>query len=67
MLNITRKVGQRIFIMVGDDEIIVTVNMVRKGGVNLGITSPKHIKIYREEVVQRMERELEGATDANGA
>lgn len=52
MLVLTRKLDERIFI--GDD-IIITVVSVRGDQVRLGIDAPRHIRVDREEVLDRIE------------
>ena len=54
MLLLTRRVGESIYI--GND-ITVTVMGVRGMLVQLGIDAPRSIKVYREEVFQRIQAE----------
>jgi carbon storage regulator len=63
MLVLTRKLGQSI--MIGDG---VEVQVLSVGGekVRLGITAPKHVSIFRNEVYQRLESEAEGGPDDDG-
>ena len=56
MLLVSRKPGERI--MVGND-IVITIGDIKRGKVVVGIEAPKSISIYREEVLQRMNKELE--------
>jgi carbon storage regulator len=51
MLVLTRKVGESI--RIGDD-IEVLVTAVDKGKVKIGIRSPRHIPVYREELYQKI-------------
>ena len=48
MLVLSRKIGEKI--MIGDDIEIVVVDIDR-GKIRIGITAPKDIPIYREEVL----------------
>lgn len=51
MLVLTRKAGESI--RIGDDiEIIVTA--VDQNKVKIGIRSPRHIPVYREELYQKI-------------
>jgi carbon storage regulator len=54
MLVLSRKVGQRI--MIGDN-IVIEVTGIEGNKVKLGITAPKQIAVYREEIVDRMKEE----------
>ena len=51
MLVLTRKVGESI--RIGDD-IEVVVAAVDKSKVRIGIRSPRHIPVYREELYQKI-------------
>lgn len=57
MLVLSRKVGEKI--MIGDD-IEITVIESRTGKLRLGITCPKHIPIYREEIYNLIKKKVEG-------
>ena len=56
MLVLSRKTDESMFI--GDD-IKITVLDIRGGQVRLGITAPESIKVHREEVYQRIQRDSE--------
>ncbi len=58
MLVLTRKPGQSI--MIGDD-IEVQVLSVAGDKVRLGITAPRDVGIFRDEVYERIERDREEA------
>jgi len=57
MLVLSRKSDESLFI--GDD-IKVTVLDIRGGQVRIGITAPDSVKVYREEVYDRIKNDLEG-------
>ena len=59
MLNLTRKVGERIYI--GDDIVIMVVDVDSRYKVRLGIEAPKEIKIWREELYTNVQK---GVADA---
>lgn len=58
MLILTRKVGESI--RIGDD-IEVLVTAVDQNKVKIGIRSPRHIPVYREELYRRIQEENEAA------
>lgn len=60
MLVLTRKVGEGIII--GDD-VRVTVVEVRGNSIRLGIDAPRHKKIHRLEVYERIKNETQLATN----
>ncbi|WP_314587539.1 carbon storage regulator CsrA [Paenibacillus terrigena] len=53
MLILTRKKGQSIII---NDEIEIIISAVEGDQVKVGINAPKHMKIYRKEVVEAIEQ-----------
>lgn len=55
MLILTRRVGETL--MIGD-EITVTVLGVKGNQVRLGITAPKDVGVHREEIYQKIGKEL---------
>ena len=59
MLVLSRKTGQRI--MVGDD-IIISIQQISPGVVQLGIKAPKETKILREELITRNQEKRDGST-----
>ena len=61
MLILTRRVGETL--MIGD-EVTVTVLGVKGNQVRIGINAPKDLAVHREEIYQRIRRELEGRKDA---
>jgi carbon storage regulator len=62
MLVLTRKVGERI--LLGDDIEIAVVSM-RRDSVRLAISAPRHVSIYRSELVEQVQ--AENAAAARGA
>ena len=64
MLILTRRVGETI--VIGKNEITVTVLGVKGNQVRIGVNAPKDTPVHREEIYQRIERENENKqTDAN--
>lgn len=56
MLILTRRVGETVTI--GDD-VTVTILGVRGNQVRVGINAPKAIPVHRQEIYDRIQRELE--------
>ncbi len=63
MLVLTRKPGQSI--MIGDG-VEVQVLSVAGEKVRLGITAPRDVSIFRNEVYERIENESAGGDDDDG-
>ena len=58
MLILTRKTGESI--LIGDDiEIVIT--SIDQNKVKVGIKSPPHVPIYREELYRKIQEENRGA------
>ncbi|MDB2448869.1 carbon storage regulator CsrA [bacterium] len=55
MLILTRRVGETL--MVGD-EVTVTVLGVKGNQVRIGVNAPKDVAVHREEIYQRIQREM---------
>lgn len=62
MLTITRRPGERI--LIGDD-VVVEIVEVTGTTVRLGITAPRELRVYREELWERVRRENEEAAQAD--
>ncbi len=51
MLVLSRKVGQSIVI---GDQIVITIVRLGRGSVQIGVEAPPHVRILRQEVLERM-------------
>lgn len=51
MLLLSRKIGQSILI---NDDIVVTVVAVDRNRVQIGISAPGYVPIFRQELVEKM-------------
>jgi carbon storage regulator len=60
MLVLTRKLGEGI--VIGDDVTITVVEM-KGGNVRIGIDAPRHKKIYRQEIFDRIAEENRDASN----
>jgi carbon storage regulator len=58
MLVLSRKLNEKIVI---DGGIVVTVVKIEGGQVRLGIEAPGHVKVFREEVLAKSERQTVAA------
>ena len=61
MLILTRRTGETV--MIGN-EVTLTVLGVKGNEVRIGINAPKSVPVHREEIYERIKRELQG--DVNG-
>ena len=61
MLLLTRKIGGSIII---DGGIKITVVDIQGNQIRIGIDAPKEVKVYREEIVERMKAEADIDKDA---
>ena len=59
MLVLTRKVGE--MINIGDD-IVLSVLEINRGNVRLGIDAPKSVRVFRQEVYERIKEENLGSS-----
>ncbi len=62
MLILTRRTGETV--MIGN-EVTLTVLGVKGNQVRIGINAPKSVPVHREEIYERIKRELSGE-EANG-
>jgi carbon storage regulator len=61
VLIITRRAGERI--MVGDDVVIEVMEMIGNS-VRIGISAPRAVPVYREEIYTAVRDENQAAADA---
>ena len=61
MLLLTRKIGETIIIDGGVKNIVMDI---QNGQVRFGIDAPKEVKVYREEIIERMKAEADRDKDA---
>ncbi len=59
MLALTREPGQRI--VIGDDISIMVLSVSSNGRVRLGIEAPSDVRIDREEVLVKIQKENQDA------
>ena len=60
MLILTRRSGESL--MIGHD-ITVTILGVKGNQVRMGINAPKSVAVHREEIYERIQREMRKRTD----
>lgn len=58
MLILTRRVGETVII--GDNEITITVLGVKGNQVRVGINAPKSVAVHREEIYEKIKRDKQG-------
>ena len=56
MLILTRGIGESL--KIGDD-VTVTILEVKGNQVRIGVTAPKEVSVHREEIYERIKKELE--------
>ncbi len=59
MLILTRRVGEKLII--GDD-IIITILSLKGNQIRVGIDAPREVKVHRQEVFDRIQKEKERET-----
>jgi carbon storage regulator len=55
MLVLTRKVNQSI--VIGNDVKITILDIKKEGLVSIGISAPKNVSVYRQEIYDEIQRE----------
>jgi carbon storage regulator len=58
MLILTRRIGE--VIVIGDDEVRVTVLGVKGNQVRLGVIAPPNVSVHRLEIFEKIQKEMEG-------
>ena len=58
MLILTRKIGESILI---GENIEITITAIDQNKVRIGIKSPSHVPIYREELYTKIQKENRAA------
>ena len=61
MLLLNRNIGETIII---DGDVRITVMEVSGNQIRIGIDAPKNIKVYRNEIFERMQAEADIDKDA---
>lgn len=64
MLVLSRKLNEKIVI---DGQIEVTVVKIDRNNVRIGIQAPGHVKVFRKEILDAGQRELEVPIPADAA
>lgn len=54
MLILTRKIGEAVEIGEGDNLATVTLLNFQGGQARIGVEAPKHVKVHRHEVAERI-------------
>ncbi|MHC9541021.1 MAG: carbon storage regulator CsrA [Vulcanimicrobiota bacterium] len=55
MLVLTRKINQSI--VIGNDVKITILDIKKEGLVSIGISAPKNVSVYRQEIYDEIQRE----------
>ena len=61
MLLLNRNIGETIII---DGDIRITVMEVSGNQISIGIDAPKEVKVYHNEIFERMQAEADSDKDA---
>lgn len=56
-LGLSRKRGQSIIIETSDGLVTITVTSIHAAPVKLGISAPKHVPVWRNEIYERRQQE----------
>lgn len=67
MLTLTRKPEETIVIGDGPERIEVIVKEIRRNQVRIGILAPENVRIFRKELIEREEMELEGSVEKSSS
>jgi carbon storage regulator len=65
VLIITRRAGERI--MVGDDVVVVEIMEIVGNSVRVGISAPRSVPVYREEIYTAVRDENRAAAESASA
>lgn len=57
MLVLSRKLGERIMIGTGADQVVLTIVEIDRGKIRIGIEAPKDVVIMREELLPRPDKQ----------
>lgn len=56
-LVLSRRVGEKVHILSGDDVIVMhVVGVTQHGQFKLAFNAPANVKIHREEIIKRIEK-----------
>ena len=58
MLVLTRKTNEQI--VIGDNDVVITLVEIRGNKVRLGIEAPKEVPVHRREVFEAIQRKQTG-------
>ncbi len=62
MLILSRKVDEKIKI---DSDITITIIEIRGEQVKIGVEAPKHVKVFRQEILSAIQNENKAAVAAD--
>ena len=63
MLALTRKKGESLVV---NNNIEITVLVIRGDQIKIGISAPKNVPVYRKEVYLQIQKENEASLKADG-